>query len=599
MEVKKNKLITGGLFILFSLITGLSIGTQYFAYKVNYHNSLGHPLFNKFYNPFSIIFWMNKYKNVTHLQSLINQSTLNIAVTLFVLSATFLIILLKKDSEKNSHGSARWINNEELKELNILKEKGKYSDGIILGRIKNFWGNSQTIIDNGNTHVSMIAPTRSGKGVGVIIPTLLNWRESTVVLDMKNENYSLTAMFRKHVLKQKVLRFAPFDEENSVSFNPLAEVRLKTAKESGDIQVIADLLVSSDSAKEGDHWVESASSFLVGIITYVLYKRDEEGKIGSLGDVYDFLTSPTLPLVDNLARIKNETFKGLSRDLLKRMLFEDSQLEGVEDGAHPAVARMVAECLNKAPNEFAGVVSSTIKALKLFKNPIIRKNTSKADFKVNDLMDYKTPVSLYLVIEADSQTTLAPLVKLFISLLVGRLCPKMENLDEKIHKHKLLLMLDEFPAFGKIQKIQEGLGYVAGYGIRIVIIAQAINQIKNLYGDKSTILDNCSIAVYYAPSPSDYETAKLISNLLGDKTEKTKNKSGKISGGLLDGSISESKSARKLLTPEEVKNLPKNRNIILFAGEKPIKAYKIRYFTEKYFKSKTKLGVPQTDYIKR
>lgn len=597
MEVKKKKLVVGLLFVFSSLTIGYSVGTQYFAYKVGYHKSLGIPLFNKFYNPFSIVSWMNKYKNIPYLSKLINDTSLNISVVFFLFCIIFLIILLRRDTNLNSHGSARWIRIEELEKLKVLYNNYKYGDGVILGRVKDFWGRSKTIIENDKTHISMIAPTRAGKGVGVIIPTLLNWRESTVVLDMKNENYSLTAGYRKTVLKQKVLRFAPFSADNSVSFNPLAEIRVKTIYEFKDTQIIADILTEPPEGKNRDHWSESASALLVGIILYCLYKKSESGVVACLGDVVDFLTSPSLPLIDNLAQIKNTSF--YPDNSLFEKIYSKPQLEGVLEGCHPIVSRTVAEALNKAPNEFASVVSTTLKELKLFKDPIIRRNTSNVDFKVNDLMNYDTPVNLYLVVEAEAQATLAPIVRILITQIIGGLCPEMKNLDEKIHKHRLLLMLDEFPAFGKIPLVERALGYIAGYGMKVVIIAQALNQIKKLYGDKNTVLDNCMVGIYYAPSASDYDTAKLISDLLGDKTEKVKNKSGKITGGLFDGSINESKSARKLQTPEEIKNLPKTRNIILFGGDKPLKAHKIRFYEESYFKNKTKIPIPLTDRIQR
>ncbi len=485
----------------------------------------------------------------------------------------------------------------ELKKLKVLHDKYKYKDGVILGRVKDFWGISKTIIENDKTHISMIAPTRAGKGVGVIIPTLLNWRGSTFVLDMKNENYSLTAGYRKNILKQKVLKFAPFSPYDSVSFNPLAEIRVKTIYEFKDTQIIADILTEPPEGKNRDHWSESASALLVGIILYCLYKKAESGVVACLGDVVDFLTSPLMPLVENLSQIKNKPF--YPNSLLFENIYQKSQLEGVVEGCHPIVSRTVAEALNKAPNEFASVVSTALKELKLFKDPIIRRNTSNSDFKVNDLMNYDTPVNLYLVVETDAQVTLAPIVRVLITQIIGGLCPEMKNLDEKIHKHKLLLMLDEFPAFGKIPLVEKALGYIAGYGMKAVIIAQALNQIKKLYGDKNTVLDNCMVGVYYAPSASDYDTAKLISDLLGDKTEKVKNRSTKISGSLLDGNITENRSARKLQTPEEIKNLPKNQNIVLFGGDKPLKAYKIRYYEEDYFKIKTKIPVPPTDRIQR
>ena len=171
--------------------------------------------------------------------------------------------------------------------------------------------------------------------------------------------------------------------------------------------------------------------------------------------------------------------------------------------------------------------------------------------------------------------------------------------DKHIHKHKMLFLMDEFPAFGTIPLFEKALAYIAGYGMKALIIAQALNQIKKNYGDRNSVFDNCATTVFYSPTPLDTETPKQISEMLGDKTIKVKNKSYKAFQ-IGSSNISESNQARRLLTPEEVRNKVAGKwNIISVTGLYPRIGVKLEYFKEKYFASKTNkvYGIPKTDYL--
>jgi len=206
-----------------------------------------------------------------------------IGLFLNIISILMLVILLKRSKVKeDSHGTARWAKLNEWKKAGLLSDYPKYTDGVILGRTGEYKKGSlsklKTIIDNLKTHIAVVAPTRSGKGVGIIIPTLLNWLGSIFVSDMKGENYAFTAGYRMKVLGQKILKFRPYSFDGSVSYNPLAEVELGTVKEVKGATVIADILTDPGENKQRDHWANSASSLLVGLILYVLYKAKNEGR---------------------------------------------------------------------------------------------------------------------------------------------------------------------------------------------------------------------------------------------------------------------------------------------------------------------------------
>lgn len=570
------------------IVIGCGVGTQKFALRVNYHPELGDFIYKNYYNPLSILIWMWKYQYTLPraVQEAIGYSSI-----FFMSFVFFLCVVVLKKEKLDLHGSARWAKIKEIIERKLLYIEGQFSDGVILGKLKKW-----TIIENDKTNIVLIAPTRSGKGVGVIIPTLLNWLGSTVVLDLKGENWVATSSYRKKVLKQKVLKFAPYAIDDSASYNPLASVRLGTMKESRDIALIANILMEPGAGKSKDHWSNSATSFLIGVITHVLYEQKKKGKVASLGNVVDFLTSPEKPMYPNrLQELKNYdygmTFNGVS---------DEEQREGVSENTHPVVARMAAESLNKDEKEFAGILSSAMAVLTLFKDPIIRKNTSRVDFIMDDLLNYEVPVNLYVVIQADEQEALAPLVKMMITQIVGAICVVMEEVNgESPHKHRLMMMLDELPAFGKIDKLEEAMGYICGYGAKAVVIAQSLEQITQKYGKNSQLLSHCAVAVFYSPTPVDKETPKIISDILGEETVKDKSYSRKSGGLSLGGNISESKKAKKLLTPEEVRNkLGKKRNLITMANEYPIIANKIRYYENAYYRSKI-LPVEPTETIKR
>lgn len=604
-EIKKfflSRKILGVMFILISILIAYSWGTQnivkYFKYNPRY---IGYPIFKNMYNPFLIVKialvpGVNKNYTLSDIMT-------KVAMLLNFVAFIILMILLKIEQKRpeDTHGTARWAKEEEYRKF--LVPLNKYEDGVILGRTKELtpFSRPKTIIDNEKTHIAVVAPTRSGKGVGIIIPTLLNWLGSCFTLDMKGENHDITAGYRKEVLGQKILKYQPYSFDDSISYNPLAEVRLGTVYEVKDATIIADILTDPGEGKKRDHWDNSASALFVGLILYVLYKAEDEGRTGSFGDIVDFLTDTTIPLDDawvNLIQLPTTNNEKHKKEW--KRYYSKQQLGSVGEGIHPVVARTAAEIMNKDERERASIISSVMAKMTLFKDPIIRKNTTNIDFRIKDLMDYETPVSFYVVVTAEEMETLSPLLRILITQVIGVLAPKMDfNSDAPPHKHRLLLMLDEFPAFGTIPLLEKALAYIAGYGMKAVIIAQALNQIRKNYGDKNSVFDNCATAVFYAPTPLDETTPKQISELLGDTTIKVTNKSWKAFS-IGQANLSENNQTRKLLTPEEVRNkLGDKRNLISVSGMYPYMGWKIRFYEEEYFKTKTNkvYGIPSLDKI--
>ena len=324
------------------------------------------------------------------------------------------------------------------------------------------------------------------------------------------------------------------------------------------------------------------------MILKVLYENPKAG----LGDVVDFLTDPSAPLDNRLMKALNEVHTN-DPELFKT-IYGDNGIDKNKPLRHPKVAQTIAEILNKADKERASVISSALAKLILFKDPIVRQNTTRVDFRISDLMFNEKPVNLYIVIEPEAIEPLSPLMRILITQVIGRLT---RDLEEKGRKNKLLLMLDEFPAFGKIELLEKALAYIAGYKMKAVLIGQSLNQFEKAYGEKNSVLDNCNVSIFYAPSPNDDKTPKLISEKLGNRTIEVSSLQNKeFSFSSL--SVTRNKQGRNLMTPDEIRTLPEDRNLIFFGGLSPLKGIKIKYYLEPYFNSKKEMTPAKLETIK-
>lgn len=450
-----------------------------------------------------------------------------------------------------TYGSARWADGSDVAKADLLTDRG-----VVLG----LYGD-RYLRHDGPEHVLAVAPTRSGKGVGLVLPTLLTWTGSAVVHDIKGENWALTAGWRARF--SHCLRFDPTDPL-SARFNPLLEVR-KGAHEVRDVQNIADILVDPEGARERrDHWEKTAHALLTGVILHVLYAEPEK----TLERVATFLADPSRSILRTL----------------KVMLTTNHLGTEAAPMAHPVVASIARELLNKSDNERSGVVSTAMSFLGLYRDPLIAANTARSDWRIADLMEAERPVSLYLVVPPSDISRTKPLVRLILNQIARRLTERLRVANDNPPQRQLLLMLDEFPALGRLDFFESSLAFMAGYGIRAFLVAQSLHQIDRAYGINHAILDNCHVRVAFAPN--DERTAKRLSDALGTATElrAQTNLSGKrLSAWLTHTSISEQETPRPLLTPGEVLQLPQDDALVLVSGVPPIRARKLRYYADRNF----------------
>ncbi|MDQ3233354.1 MAG: type IV secretory system conjugative DNA transfer family protein, partial [Pseudobdellovibrionaceae bacterium] len=225
-----------------------------------------------------------------------------------------------------------------------------------------------------------------------------------------------------------------------------------------------------------------------------------------------------------------------------------------KDGApHPAVAACARQMLNKAENELSGVVSTANSFLTLYQDPIVAENTSVSEFRIADLMNNEKPVSLYIIVPPSDQARLRPLVRLLLNQIVRLSTQKMEfknGRSVKHYKHRLLLMLDEFPSLGRLEIFQESLAFMAGYGLKAFLITQDLAQLFAAYGKDESIVSNCHIRIAFAPNK--IETAELLSKIAGTTTVLKKQISSSKKPGLFQSTqYTESwqEVSRPLLTP--------------------------------------------------
>lgn len=559
--MKPTTLLIGQAAIVTGTITGtLWASTQWTAYKLGYQMGLGDPWFSlsdtSIYYPWRLFEWWYAYEayapEVFHKAGAMAAGGGILGTTTAIVGSLW---RARQTKHVTTYGSAEWATEKDIVNCELLNDRG-----VFLGKTK-----SSYLRHDGPEHVLAFAPTRSGKGVGLVVPTLLTWTGSAVIHDIKGENWQLTAGWRSKF--SHCLLFNPTDPR-SAKYNPLLEVR-KGAHEVRDVQNIADILVDPEGALEKrNHWEKTGHSLLTGAILHVLYAEEEK----TLSHVARFLANPEKTLEATLRIMLNTNHLG-TKDAPK---------------VHPEVASIAREMLNKSENELSGVVSTAMSFLEIYRDPIIAKTTSACDWRIDDLKHAKHPVSLYLVVPPSDISRTKPLIRLILNQIGRRLTEKLPGTKledkESMPEHQLLMMLDEFPALGRLEFFETAMAFMAGYGIRAYLIAQSLNQIEKAYGPNNSILDNAHVRVAFATN--DDRTAKRISDTLGTSTElrAQKNYAGhRLAPWLAHVMVSRQETARPLMTPGEVMQLPNDEALVLLTGTKPIRAKKLRYFGDDNF----------------
>ena len=544
-----TKILWGQILTVFAIVlTTTWSATQWTAWRLGFQAQLGTPWFDLVglwvYPPPAFFWWWYFYD--AYAPRIFLEGALIAVSGGFVSIAVAIGMSVWRAREAayaETYGSARWANADEVKAAGLLGP-----DGVMLGRL-----DGEYLRHDGPEHVLCFAPTRSGKGVGLVVPSLLTWPGSCIVHDIKGENWGLTAGLR--VRFGRVLLFDPTNTASS-AYNPLLEVR-RGEWEVRDVQNVADVLVDPEGSLERrNHWEKTSHSLLVGTILHVLYAEADK----TLGGVASFLSDPRRPIETTLVAMMTTPHLG-------------------KKGPHPVVASAARELLNKSDNERSGVLSTAMSFLGLYRDPVVAQVTRRCDWRIADIAAEEKPTTLYLVVPPSDISRTKPLIRLILNQIGRRLT---EDLNAINRRHRVLLMLDEFPALGRLDFFESALAFMAGYGLKSFLIAQSLNQIEKAYGANNSILDNCHVRVSFATN--DERTAKRVSDALGTATEMRamKNYAGhRLSPWLGHLMVSRSETARPLMTPGEVMQLPATDEIVMVAGAPPIRAKKARYFEDR------------------
>lgn len=566
----------------------------------------------------------------------------------------FTILFFKKiaeDPEKNltSRGTAGWASVDQIRKKKLLSPVNKPKDGVIVGawdhrwnyekRLKvaeflakisgiNKWtilkfipGSRNYIVDNEKTHILMCAPSRSGKGIGVVIPTCLNWQESMVVADPKGENIDTCGAYLEKVLGHKVIKFDPAESGNFYRWNPLNEIRWATENEGRDISALVHSLVGSAEGSEA-HWLENAKDLIIGVITHLKYKDtvyntvhdyhpgDDNFKETSMYSVYQFLSAgmtadteddeeqedPSAPTGFRKV-LKEELFgnpgnadkgippkAGVKHFPNEGVVFEVPNPYGTSEDAfikiritpekapsvthfsmealktpnlHPVVVAKFNSFIGKPANEAGSVLSTAITALMIFSEKTIIDNTITSDFYLRDVRNSNVPVDLFLVTPPSDLQRVGKLFRLIVELMVVKSTQKLTG-----DKYRCLFLIDEFPAFGKMDTLVRELGYIAGYGLKTLIIIQGLEQIDNIYKSQE-LLTNCQTQIFFGPN--DNKTREYVSKTLGKKTILLKQRSS-AAGIFSKRNYTYLEQERALLLPDETSSALWDKSAMLIEG---------------------------------
>lgn len=605
--------------MFFCLVVGSALATQNVAEYCQYDPALGWGLTigdMTFYAPYQYFIWKQQYETI--IPQIIFDAEKRIYYAL--LAGLFLCFLAVKSRIRlSSHGTADWASQSDIRKVKL-----DTGIGVVLG-VNPY--TKKLLRHNGPEHILLMAPTRSGKGVDVIIPTCLTWKHSIFVTDVKGENWAKTAGYRKNVLKQTVFKFEPLNNDgSSVKWNPFTEIHYRTSDEVSDIQNFVTMIVDPDGKGQLDYWGTTGSALLLGVILHLLYMHHKEKRpLPTMADIASFLSSPERDIEEQIEIMKTyphitpeeffsdhnvfeeiygeyitnfESFnEALGCDVhclkeLKEVLRQQTEPIDFDDKVdkpfhflltHPKVGEAAAEVQNKAPNEKSGVLSTAKSFLNLYQNPVVAKNTSISEFQIEDLLNPEREVSFFLVIPVRDINTLRPLVRLLLNFILRSLVKKMNFDDSKKNKkQRLLLMLDEFPQFGRLNTMEQALAVMAGYGIKACVVTQDVNQLNKAYTKDNSIASNCHVRIFF--TPNDDNTPSTISKILGKKTIFVNSNSS--NGGFLRGSTSTSEIGRDLMTPDEVSQMDEDKILVLVTGAKPILGDKLRYYEVPLFQKR-------------
>lgn len=536
-------------------LVGLSAGTQMFAWTYGWSSVLG-PAWRSgptlvVYPPWSILVWRKTYG--AEARDALNRS--GVAILAGALGGLSLGVVA--DSQGRTVRRRGWGGLAEARRAGLLARSGAVL-GVFRGRLLATTDLRPTLVTGG---------TRSGKGRGHVVPTLLSWGGSVLVHDPKGELWAVTAGWRSRF--SHALYLAP-RHPASARWNPLAEIR-PGAGELAQVQRLVAILSDPGGTRDEEAiWDKAASEILEAVILHVLYTAEDQDK--TLLKVKELLAD-----LDEAADVMLKTLHRLGPD--------------GEPQAHPFIQTAV-KGYAAMHDRFRTSVQGTARSyLKWLAGEDVERVLSASDFAMGDLMCADAPLSLYVQVAPADAAALRPLVRLlFYAAAQALTAEEKRDAAGRDKRRQLLMIMDEFPLLGRLAFFEKSLRLMSGYGIKAMFVAQSLNDIVETYGPHNTILDNCH--VYTAFSALDPLTQDKVSKLTGSVTETRTSRSSPSGFGAGRSTVSRSEVERPLLEPGEIRALPDHLQLVFVAGQRPLRSEKLLYDRREPFRSRAHGRLP-------
>jgi type IV secretion system protein VirD4 len=469
-----------------------------------------------------------------------------------LVGAVALAALLPK--ARSLHGSARFATRREIARAGLFAKQG-----LFLGRF-----GRRYLILGGQQGAIVSAPPRADKGTAIVVPNALLWEGSLICQDVKLENWHLTAGWRAR-MGQACHLFNPLDPAGDTAcWNPLSYISANPNLRIADVQRIGAILFPEVPGTD-PFWTAGGRGLFLGMALYVL-------------------ETPSLP-----ATLGEVLRQGMASDAEGFSAHWKRIIGGRQSGKFPLSSqcvRAISDIMDLAPVTASSIRKTFTSRLDLWVNPLIDTATSRNDFDFRDLR--KRPISIYIGIQPGDLSLLRPLLNLFVEQAIAMQTRELPEHNPAL-KYQLLCLLDETTAPGRIPILAHAISYLPGYNVRLLLVIQAYSQLREVYGPNAADSMMKSLAARVLYAPKDHAEASEISQELGYTTVRVRSMSQPRAAlfpakGGSRGSVNVSEQKRPLLLPQEVKELSRDRELLLYEGSRPILAWKNRYFEDPFFK---------------
>lgn len=587
---------------------GLFTSTQLFAKSVKYNpNIIGYPILTvdkiKIYNPLFYVLCWAKYMFNETITPLLSKTLpyalygIGLAVIVIIIFSFLREVLFNPNK---IHGSARWGNETDLKENGLTLDFG-----VILGYFQNAkvkarkYDSSLTlklrkpsdfVCHSGHVNTLLLAPTGSGKGVSVVVPTCLSYPGSMIIFDPKGENYGYTAGHRARF--SHVIRFSPLSKDTT-RFNPVMSIRPGyTAVR--DANLLANIFfpenLKGTQSDNSEFWNNTAKNIITTTLLHLRFSDYEDKSFAGLLSFLSKVDEAFLDDNDERGNLLKDRFVSMLK--YKHFYYDENGYNSFKD-IDKVISEGAGRLLMNDPKTLSNIFTTVFAKLEVFSDPLIANVTSHSDFSLEDFINSESPITLYFTIPYSDLPRVSPVFKMLIDFILISFSEGETKFGCVKLKNHLLFLLDEFPALGAFPILQKNMAVLRGYGINFLIVCQSLSQIIDLYGQNHTFLDNCTVQCIFAPGK--VEDAEKFSKTIGkESVVQTKlSRSGKrFDPSLGNLNFSDNDFARNLIDPEEIMKLPGNESLIIVHGMPPYIAKKVVYYQDYRLKDLVNIEPP-------